>query len=114
VPHSLPTLDAAEASAICLRDCQAHCCQGPAFVRLSLQEGQHLSAFAAALGAELLLRPAEGGFELRFPDHEGERCPFLEEESHRCRVYQERPAACRDFPGRLRDGCPLSERLFQE
>lgn len=97
-----------DAQRLCTEVCGALCCQGPQVLLLGEDEADAMRSHASRLGRRLMLHPRrEGGASLRFPDHEGERCPMLAR-SGACDIYEARPGRCRAFPEGPRPGCIIS------
>jgi Fe-S-cluster containining protein len=102
-------LGVVEAGRVCMRECQAGCCRGAMYLRLSPAEAALFRQQADMLGLSIHLEQSpDGGGTVGFLEHEGERCPMLEEATGACRIYERRPARCRDFPERPRPGCAIS------
>lgn len=103
-----PGLTVLEAQRLCRDVCGALCCQGPQVLVLSADEAIAMRAHASRLEVPLVLRARDdGGASLRFPDHDGDRCPMLDDDEA-CRIYDARPARCRAFPEGPRPGCVIS------
>ncbi len=103
-----PSLTVLEAQRLCRDVCGALCCQGPQVLVLAAEEVAPMRAHATRLGVALVLHARDdGGASLRFPDHEGERCPMLDARDA-CRIYEARPTRCRAFPEGPRPGCVIS------
>ena len=104
-----PGLTAETASRICRLECRAQCCRGPQFLALMPDEVKGFLRRASELGvAAEVHETVDGGGRVRFPDHEGERCPMLDDATSACRIYADRPSRCREFPEQPRPGCAIS------
>jgi len=113
--HLRPGLTIAEANRICMAECRAACCRGPQYLRLTAEEVAPFKQRAAELHIPAhVLISADGSGEVRYLDHEGDRCPMLDPNTWKCRIYADRPARCRDFPDRPRPGCAISGSREEE
>ena len=107
--YRIPGLTDADASRICMTECQAMCCRGPLILELTAAEAPAFSDSAAvwSVGVQIAQREDGSGW-IKFSDYAGERCPMLDPVTFACRIYERRPGRCREFPEKLTPGCAIS------